>query len=251
MSLAQHRSDGKKPRHERKRDFAHTPKCKNLIGIYRTLSLLETQCGFVLDSVLDIGANSGIWSKELKIYFPGADFFLIEGSILHEQSLLASGLPFHISVVGDENKDVIFYQKEGDTGNSIFRQYNWKKSDPSNIVRTKMFTIDSILENRNITTKFKFLKIDVQGGEVLALKGARNTLESVEVITVEASIMNYNVGGASFLDLYHTLDSFGFALYDMFDMMRREGFLVQIDLLFVRKSSSLWLEKCTGIRPAQ
>ena len=46
------------------------------------------------------------------------------------------------------------------------------------------------------------------------LKGSNHTIQSVEMVAVEASIMNYNIGGASFLNLYATLDSYGFGLYD-------------------------------------
>ena len=235
-------------RRKGKREFLHTPTCSSLIGIYRTLASLETQCGFYLDSVLDIGANSGSWSMDLRRYFPQANFFLIEGSSANIPALSKTGMPFEIAVVGDTDKDVIFYKKDGDTGNSMFKQYNWKNLDENSGTRVKMTTVDAILQRRNVTTAFKFMKVDIQGSEILALKGSTQALQSVEVVAVEASIMNYNIGGASFLNLYATLDSFGFGLYDMFDMMRRrEGSLVQIDLLFVRKTSQLWSKECTGI----
>ena len=67
-----------------------------------------------------------------------------------------------------------------------------------------MTTVDAILRRRDVKTAFKLMKIDIQGIEILALQGSNHTIQSVEMVAVEASIMNYNIGGASFLNLYAT-----------------------------------------------
>jgi FkbM family methyltransferase len=232
-----------------KRQFKHTPRCNKLVGIYRTLDQLESQCGYSPKAVLDIGANSGDWSNDFSTYFPQATFFLIEATEIHRPTLIKQGFPFEIALVGDKKQKVKFYTN-ANTGNTIFRQYNVASNDPEMYEERNMFTIDDILSSRN-ASHFDFMKIDIQGAELLALKGATETLKSVEVLTVEASILTYNVGGVTFTDLNSFLDNAGFALYDIFDMMRTSkgnpGFLVQVDLLFVRKTSSLWSQDCTGI----
>ena len=101
-----------------------------------------------------------------------------------------------------------------------------------------MTTVDAILRRRYVKTVFKLMKTDIQGIEILALQGSNHTIQSVEMVAVEASIMNYNIGA--------TLDSYGFGLYDNH---RREGSFIQIDLLFVRKTSHLWSKECTGVDP--
>ena len=76
---------------DRERNFKHKPKCKVLPGVYRTLDYFEA-CGFIIESVLDIGANSGEWSKLLKTYFPNIkSVFLIEASDAHAEALKQSG----------------------------------------------------------------------------------------------------------------------------------------------------------------
>ena len=83
-----------------------------------------------MDSVLDIGAKSVSWISDLRRYFPQAEFFLIE-YFRHKPALLRSGMPFAIAVVGDTEKDVVFYRKDRDTGNSKFKQFNWKNMNES------------------------------------------------------------------------------------------------------------------------
>ena len=105
--------------------------------------------------------------------------------------------------------------------------------------------IDDIVRRRNVGP-FDFMKIDVQGAEVLALKGARKTLQQVEVILTEASLMNYNAKGSSFLELSTELDAAGFAMMDIYEISRRGSVLLQFDVVWARKTSKLWSKACTG-----
>lgn len=231
------------------RKFKYTPSCNKLVGIYRTLDQLETKCGYSPKAVLDIGANSGDWSSDFSRYFPSARFFLIEATEMHRPALEKHGFPFEIALVGDTPKKVKFYTN-ANTGNTMFRQYNVVSTDTSKYEEREMRTIDEIISSRQAGT-FDFLKIDIQGAELIALQGASEVLKHVEVLTIEASVLNYNVGGATFHDIHTFLHQSGFALYDIFDMMRNNkgdpGFLVQMDLLFVRTTSNLWSKQCTGI----
>ena len=150
--------------------------------------------------------------------------------------------------MGDSVRNVTFYKRGAQTGNGIFREFGWKENTG---VQAKLYPIDSIVSHYRVGP-FNFMKIDVQGAEVLALNGAQKTLSTVEVITTEASIMNYNIGGATFFQLISTFEKYGFALFDVIDMMRKgpgHGFAVQVDLVFVRKTSKLWSKRCTGFEP--
>ncbi len=63
-----------------------------------------------------------------------------------------------------------------------------------------MQTIDSIVEKHKLGP-VQFLKLDVQGAELLALQGAKKTLVNVEILQVECPVMNYNQGAPSFANL--------------------------------------------------
>jgi hypothetical protein len=93
------------------------------------------------------------------------------------------------------------------------------------------------------------MKIDIQGAEILALKGAKKTLETVNILFLEVSIMQYNLGGAEFFELHSVLDALGFAIMDIIDIFRfdpQDSFALQIDIMCVKKTSFLWSKNCTG-----
>ena len=75
------------------------------------------------------------------------------------------------------------------------------------------------LDDMNLDRCFNFLNIDVQGYELEVLKGAKNTLESVDYIMCEINRitpekkLDYN--NASLIeDLRLFLDSYGFSLVE-------------------------------------
>lgn len=90
------------------------------------------------------------------------------------------------------------------------------------------------------------MKLDVQGAELLALEGARKTLEAVEVIVSEAGLQNYNEGAPTFFHLFKKFDELGYAMIDIVDIKRekKSGFVNQFDVIWLKKTSNLWT--CTG-----
>jgi FkbM family methyltransferase len=222
-----------------RRRFKFAPRDPNLVGIYRTLINLADNYGHSVSVVLDVGANTGEWSNDFKLYFPNASFFLIEGNEDLTKVLQERGFPFHIGLVGNEARDVTFFKSasRAGTGNSIFKEQGWNNAQS---VVAKMLPIDSIVQEHHVGP-FDFVKLDVQGAELMALQGAVHTLKTVETVTVEMSVMNFNHGGVLFFGLLDSLYKLGFELFDIFSIMRGKGsVVVQLDGLFVRNTSKLW-----------
>lgn len=156
------------------------------------------KCGFNPQAILDIGANVGDWSKKINKLFPSSYILMIEGNEDHQNSLLKTGFDFTISLIGDKEKEVKYYTTaHGDaTGNSIFKE-NSKFYDKDRTTILKMQRLDDLLSKRKSNggvSEFSLVKFDIQGSEVLAIKGGKITLAKAEVILTEASVMNYNAG---------------------------------------------------------
>lgn len=85
------------------------------------------------------------------------------------------------------------------------------------------------------------LKIDSEGFELQVLAGAGDMLGAVQCIIAEVSIAERYAGGYSFSDFVAALDSYGFQLFDITDMLQfgRTGRLSTIDAAFVPKGSPL------------
>ncbi len=86
------------------------------------------------------------------------------------------------------------------------------------------------------------LKLDLQGHEIPALRGATCSLEKIEVIISEANFYQVNNNGRPiFSNLHHFLNERGFELFDIASLMGRSGDnrLQWGDVVFVRKDSKL------------
>jgi hypothetical protein len=84
------------------------------------------------------------------------------------------------------------------------------------------------------------MKLDVQGSELEVLSGATKTLDHVDVILIEASVLAYNEGAPLINDIFAFMKQIGFVLFDICDEKRLSSkILLQVDLIFVRENFSL------------
>jgi FkbM family methyltransferase len=86
-----------------------------------------------------------------------------------------------------------------------------------------------------------FCKIDVEGAEMMVLRGMGEQIHSLDGIVVETSMIPLYEGGADFSELIQFMASNGFAFYDFAGVNRRpfDGALHQIDAFFVPNKSPL------------
>ena len=156
------------------------------VSIENALLRLRDSLGFCPRTILDVGANHGKWSENAKKLFPNATFTLVEGNPDFESLLKSKNIgTVEIALVADVKRKVAYYKnRKSHTGNSIFRENTHQFSkDNADVVEVIEWTktIDEISGNIPID----FMKIDVQGAELLALQGAHQTLKSVHVLTLE------------------------------------------------------------------
>jgi hypothetical protein len=141
----------------------------------------------------------------------------------------------HYEVLSSEVKQVPWYSNLS-TGDSLYKELTRHYSNVSPTTRTTS-TLDRLFP----TQRFDCIKLDCQGAELDILKGGKQLLESTDVILMECSFAgNYNAGAPSFVEYISYMDSIGFSPVDITELHRANGILCQIDVLFLRKSSTLW-----------
>jgi FkbM family methyltransferase len=156
--------------------------------------------GFIPKNILDIGANQGYFSIQLKEIWPELsldNFHLIEADEDNYLNLLTTGFNIYMHLLGDEdNKIVSFYKTKeifANTGNSIYKEKTNFYRDESLIeVKKRMITLDSLFKDKNII--FDFAKLDTQGSELDIIKGGKETLSTCKYIIIEVSLKHYNDG---------------------------------------------------------
>ena len=118
---------------------------------------------FVPQTVLDIGAWDGFWTKNCKEFWPKAHYTCIEAGPKHKTKLKKCANEVHIAVLGNKNKKVtMYFNKVGYTkGASILDQTPYSEE-------RDMETLESLVGLR----RYDFIKQDVQGAEMLIMEGA-------------------------------------------------------------------------------
>jgi FkbM family methyltransferase len=121
--------------------------------------------------------------------------------------------------------------------------------DKEGSVQVEMNTVDALLptELKEIT----LLKIDVEGYELFALQGAKETLTRTKVVYFESATKSFERYGYTLLDIFVYLQSQGFSIYKPNDNL---SILEEVqneyqtmsgyeNLIAVRKSDFMWLQE--------
>lgn len=192
--------------------------------------------GFLVNTVLDVGASNGCWAKRCMVDFPKADYLLFEPQPVHHQSLDVFR--------GSVTQKVTLIKKavgavEGHTFFDASEPFGGALSskETSSTIKTEVTTIDASLSEQKARGPF-LLKLDTHGFEKGILDGAEKTLEECSVLIIEAYNYRITEEALLFWELCALLSEKGFRPVDLVDVMHRQydNSLWQVDLIFVRSS---------------
>jgi FkbM family methyltransferase len=198
--------------------------------------------------VLDIGAARGSYTLLFHRLFPAAKIIAFEPhpESFAELTLHTQGLPniaYHHCALSDQNGIADFHlggPRNADSSSLLPMGPNhrklWPGSGTDQCVKVQTRRLDSLFEVKN--NERVFVKMDVQGGELMVIKGGLKVFSMVDTIVVEASIKPLYVGGPAFHVLYEQLISLGFEYAGIIDQVfssdgSRE--VIQNDVIFRRR----------------
>lgn len=179
---------------------------------------------------------------------------MLEASDQHVASLKKTvqsigNAKYRIEVLSDHNGDVIpfYFNPDASTGNSMFQE-NTKFFANIKPVNKIASTLDTLVKEegetflRGESSPFDFIKTDVQGAELMVLRGGLKTLAKATFVQFEGSTVEYNSGGSCFYEIDEFLRANGFYYYDHSDDLRhpmlfRTFGLGQWDMLYVNPNS--------------
>ena len=201
--------------------------------------------GFSPQVILDGGAYKGFWSQEIAKIFPGSQIISVEPNPFIQVDLVSniSGIKpapkvFNVAL-GECQRTAsfnIWREEKRDTGASLLDHVSGaaRKS-----VEVEVDTLDNIVAQTNLIPDF--VKLDLQGAELLALKGAERVLNHAELMMIEFGCLEAYEGRATSRDLMEIMYNNDYCLYDIVDCHYRpfDGALTGGDYIFVKNSSAL------------
>lgn len=192
--------------------------------------------GHNFESVYDIGANQGDWSRQWKTVLPKSSFVMFEASPNRvKPSWVSNDIWINVALSKPGIDEVSFFcspASSGGTGDSYYKE-NTPHYD--NMVPTKITasTLDSMIAKENLPPP-KLIKIDTQGSEVDILKGSRVAFQTADVCVSEVPVTEYNLGAPSFGEYIQAFGEYGMVPVGIDQDHYYKGVMIQVDLVFVK-----------------
>lgn len=191
--------------------------------------------GFEPKNILDIGANKGKWTLEIKKkVFPKAEYTLIEAidyEELEKLSVKHDNINYKNILLDEIERLVTWYEKRN-TGDSLFKENTGYFDDCKEIKRSAT-TLDLVFNKNEV---FELIKIDCQGAEIPILKGGNRLIQKSSVIILEVPFMGeYNIGAPNFYEHINYMENIGYRVFDIVELHRVDNILIQIDIIFIKQ----------------
>ena len=203
--------------------------------------------GLVCRTIMDVGANATDWSRTAKRIFPEASFLLIEPQVemvphLEQFCRDFDNSAFVLAGAG-ARKDVQTLTVWDDLAGSSFLPKPTAALRSAHKQRDiEMVTIDELVSSSR-TQLPELMKLDIQGFELEALKGAQTTFGHTEVYILEVSLFPFPDGPGMpvFSDVIQFMLARDYVVYDFAGFLRRplDGALGQCDICFVKRNGFL------------
>jgi FkbM family methyltransferase len=196
--------------------------------------------------IFDVGAHVGETAARYRALFPDALIHSFEPSPksfekLSEAFGADSRVVPHNFAVSEKAGTATFRVNRASVTNSLLESDRrgddyWGKEllDTDSEISVQTLALDDFCRAERIE-HIDVLKIDVQGAEYAVLAGARGLLEkrAVDLIYLEMIMAPSYVGQRKYHFYLTLLDGLGYELFDLFNLGRRDGRLIQSDGIFV------------------
>jgi FkbM family methyltransferase len=191
---------------------------------YSEVDLETLNCMNKSKGIMHLGAHKGTeaevynWFGKKVIWFEAVPH--IFDQLKDNLYFYSDQKAFHV-LLGDQNniKKDFFISNNDSASSSLFNFTNeiiekglkGRKLYMEKKITLKMFTLDTILKNNNISPEeYNHWVVDLQGSELLAFKGAEDALKSCNSISVEVSKVQYYEGGVLWNELVNWLNEKNF-----------------------------------------
>lgn len=178
--------------------------------------------------IFDLGAYIGEVTAKYRMLFPKATIFSFEPSPESfrrvEERFKGDKMvkPFQLAFANKASKGKFYIYTDKSCNSLFLRVGNLNGLEKE--VEVDVSTIDDFTKKWSIS-RINILKLDVEGAELMILKGASQKLAQklVDLIYTEVMFIPHYKGGVMFYELCSFLSDYGYMLFSLYDIKRAEN----------------------------
>ena len=198
-------------------------------------------------TIIDIGANRGMFTKTANYLFPEAKIIAFEPlkSCFEQLTMLQKLIPglecYNIALSNSEGEEEIFHSAWDYSSSLLEMDLLHKNAFPESAdylkEKVKIATMDDVINIKKYKTPI-LMKIDVQGYEGYVIEGAKKTLESIDYLICEMSFQSLYKNQILFDNQFNLIIKNGFEFLGPISTNKhpKTKLPLQIDGLFKRIS---------------
>jgi len=195
-------------------------------------------------TIFDAGANFGDTVLHYHQLYPQATIYAFEpfpstyNGMIEKTKNISRLKPYQLALSDCTGKSVFYVNKNVDTNSLLPSQKMGLSSDreveQQGAIDVALTTIDTFCLEQGIT-EIDILKLDIQGGELAALKGAAGMLSKrkIKLIYSETYFRAQYVDQPLFYDIAQLLGKYGYRLQDIYNPIYGKGSIAWCDVIFL------------------
>ena len=220
----------------------------------------QTLCGLrsiPIQTVIDVGANTGQFARQISQIFPHASLYCFEPlpdpfKALEKWALEQYGRVkvFNVAIGESEGTVEMFFHTEHSSSSSLLvstavtKKY-YPLTEKQTTLSVKLTTLDIALSSVIRLMKPEILvKLDVQGYEDRVIRGGLKTLNLAAACVLEINVDNLYCGQTDFKEVVMLLDQMGFYYAGNLEQVyANDGHTIYFDAVFIKQDKSSYCKE--------
>ena len=190
--------------------------------------------GLKINTVIDVGASNGSWSRICMKYFPDAYYLLIEAQEPHLPGLIQFKTEFknsdYVLAAAGNRIGEIYFDNSG-----LFGGLASETPFENNCIVVPVITINNQIKERNLPPPY-LIKLDTHGFEIPILEGSSEYIKDTNLFIIET--YNYSLT-PKYYEISKYMEEKGFQTIEIADILlrKKDNSFWQMDTFYIPSNS--------------